>query len=247
MNKYIICVNSSYIRDAQILDQNEWKDIFGPVFLGVIEASNAKEALKLASEEYDYGCDCLEIIKISHDNDKIKDIQPGDKFTVNVEIEGYQVSMTTGWGPFDSIEEAKQVINMGIQDFIEYLEEINFVHSDRTGLIFNLRETIEINGEYFDSDETKLIISKDLKSWRLSDDEELELTDEQLARNDDIDNAIYDMLLVLTEKNEEEFPWNMEHIGNITMMIEDYFEKRNIHIRHPGIITDEDGNQYYAE
>ena len=246
MNKYVVCIKDTCIRDAQILDQNEWKDIFGPVFLGFIEASNEKEALELAAKEYDYGYNCLELIKISSNDNKIKNIRPGDKFNVIVDIKGHQVSMTTGWGPFNSIEEAKQAVNMAIQDFIDYLKEINFTYSDRTGLIFDLRETIEINGEYFDSDEAKLIINNDLKSWEISDNV-LELTDEQLARNDEIDNAVYDMLLVLTEKNEEEFPWNMEHIGNITEMIEEYFEKINIHIRHPGIVTDEEGNQYYTE
>lgn len=42
---------------------------------------------------------------------------------------------------------------------------------------------------------------------------EVELNDEQLARNDEIYNAIYNMCKVLTEN--ENLEWNMNYIGDI--------------------------------
>lgn len=44
------------------------------------------------------------------------------------------------------------------------------------------------------------------------EDEEPEFTDEQLARNDELDNAMYQFLLTLLEKTEDEFEWDMYHI-----------------------------------
>ena len=77
--------------------------------------------------------------------------------------------------------------------------------------------------------------------------EELELTDAQLERNDDIDNAVYQMLLVLLEKTEEEFPWDMYHIGNVTDVIKEYLEGEGLHVRHPAIESCEDGTSKYVE
>ena len=44
---------------------------------------------------------------------------------------------------------------------------------------------------------------------------ELTFTDKQLERLDEIDNTVYEALLILLEKNEDELPWDMELIGNI--------------------------------
>jgi len=77
--------------------------------------------------------------------------------------------------------------------------------------------------------------------------EDIELTKEQLSRNDDIDNTVYQMLLTLLEKSEEEFPWNMGVIGDVTDAIEDVLEKKGYHVRHPGIVHEKDGTQHYEE
>lgn len=73
----------------------------------------------------------------------------------------------------------------------------------------------------------------------------LELNDEQLERNDDIDNAVFACITILAEKDLD---WNMEMIGTVTESIKtDLLKYFNIKVRHPGIITNEDGSQYYAE
>ena len=43
--------------------------------------------------------------------------------------------------------------------------------------------------------------------------EELELTDEQVERMDELDNAAHEYLKVVT--NNPELPWNQEYIGDL--------------------------------
>ena len=74
--------------------------------------------------------------------------------------------------------------------------------------------------------------------------EELELTQEQIERNDEIDNAVHECICILAEKDLE---WDMHIIGNVTETIKIELEKHNIHVRHPGIIMNEDGSEEYAE
>ena len=72
---------------------------------------------------------------------------------------------------------------------------------------------------------------------------DLELTDEMLERNDDIDNAVYDCICVLAEK---ELPWSMEIITKVTETIKAELLKYQIQVRHPSVETKEDGNQIYS-
>jgi hypothetical protein len=72
----------------------------------------------------------------------------------------------------------------------------------------------------------------------------MELNDEQVKRNDEIDNAVHQCLCVLTEK---ELEWDQELIGCTLAAIKTYLIRKGIHIRHPGIVTNEDGTQEYVE
>ena len=76
----------------------------------------------------------------------------------------------------------------------------------------------------------------------------LELTDEMVARNDKIDNGVYDLILTLTEKSSDELEWNMELIGSVTDVITDLlWRKFKLKVRHPAVVTNEDGTQCYSE
>ena len=80
-----------------------------------------------------------------------------------------------------------------------------------------------------------------------NDEQELELTDEMIARNDEIDNAVYQVILTLIEKDENEFPWNMEIIGAVTDAIERVLgDGYNLPVRHPAVVTNHDGTQEYS-
>ena len=74
---------------------------------------------------------------------------------------------------------------------------------------------------------------------------ELELTDKQLERNDDIDNAVFDCICTLTEQPELE--WDMQIIGEVTDSIKLILKTFGLKVRHPGIVTEDDGTQRYEE
>ena len=76
---------------------------------------------------------------------------------------------------------------------------------------------------------------------------ELELTQEMIERNDEIDNAVYDLIVSLSEKNGEELEWSMEIIGAVTDAIKETLAGFNIQVRHPAIVTNEDGTQEYED
>lgn len=76
--------------------------------------------------------------------------------------------------------------------------------------------------------------------------EGLELTDEMIARNDEIDNTVYQCILTLTEKDPEELDWDMAIIGEVTDAIIETLREFGLKVRHPGVVTDLDGSQYYA-
>jgi hypothetical protein len=75
--------------------------------------------------------------------------------------------------------------------------------------------------------------------------EELELTDEMIERNDVIDNAVYACILELAEKDEDELPWSMEIIGDVTDAIKASLLMHKIKVRHPGVVTEANGSQHY--
>lgn len=69
--------------------------------------------------------------------------------------------------------------------------------------------------------------------------EELEFTERQLERIDEVENVVYDCLLVLTEKSESEFPWDMSYIGPVADMICDFLVAQGIPVRYPAMIYDD--------
>ena len=76
---------------------------------------------------------------------------------------------------------------------------------------------------------------------------ELTFTDKQLERLDEVYNTVYESLLVLLEKTEDELPWDMELIGNVADAIAETCESLGHHVRYPSIVTNEDGSQIYEE
>ena len=83
---------------------------------------------------------------------------------------------------------------------------------------------------------------------QVNPNKELELTDEMVARNDEIDNGVYETILMLTEKTSDELPWDMEMIGAVTDAIQDLLWRRyKLSVRHPAVVTYDDGRQEYYE
>jgi len=75
--------------------------------------------------------------------------------------------------------------------------------------------------------------------------DELELTDEMLARNDDIDNAVHKCICTLVEK---EIDWDMEIIGDVTEAIKTVLHNGyGIKVYHPSVIIEKDGTQHYGK
>ena len=76
-------------------------------------------------------------------------------------------------------------------------------------------------------------------------DGEVELNDEQLARNDEIYNAAYDLCKVLLEN--EDMEWDMEYIGAVVEGAICEMLSRGHRVRYPGVLTDENGAQTIEE
>jgi hypothetical protein len=73
---------------------------------------------------------------------------------------------------------------------------------------------------------------------------DLELNDEQLERNDIIDNTVFECIETLAEK---ELDWDMQLIGETTDAIKEVMTDFGIRVRHPGISERDDGTQYIDE
>lgn len=77
--------------------------------------------------------------------------------------------------------------------------------------------------------------------------EELELSDDHIDRLDEIDNAVYQCILVLLGKTEEDFPWDMHYIGEVTDGIVEFLLEKGHRIYRPAIVTEPDGTQHIEE
>jgi hypothetical protein len=73
---------------------------------------------------------------------------------------------------------------------------------------------------------------------------ELEITPEMEERNDEIDNSVFECVSTLSEK---ELEWDMQLIGEVTDAIKSVLERYGITVRHPGVVTEADGSQHYAD
>lgn len=72
----------------------------------------------------------------------------------------------------------------------------------------------------------------------------MQLTNAQIERLDEIDNAVFDCICTLAEQVLE---WDMYLIGEVTDVIKTVLAEQGIHVRHPGILHHEDGTEEYAE
>lgn len=72
-----------------------------------------------------------------------------------------------------------------------------------------------------------------------------ELSGEQVARNDEIYNAVYEMCKVMCEN--EELEWDMHYIGEIAELTANLMVTRGELVRFPAVVTEEDGTQHIEE
>lgn len=75
--------------------------------------------------------------------------------------------------------------------------------------------------------------------------EELELTDEQIARNDEIYGAAYEFCKVMAE--DENLEWNMEILGQLADFTADLLTSHGSRVRYPAVVTEPDGSQHIEE
>lgn len=75
--------------------------------------------------------------------------------------------------------------------------------------------------------------------------EELELTDAQADRNDDIYEAAFAFCKVLTENDNLE--WDMAFLGEIADLAASIMTEQGHKVRFPSVVTEKDGKQYIEE
>lgn len=75
--------------------------------------------------------------------------------------------------------------------------------------------------------------------------EDLELSDEQTARNDEIYNAAYDFCKVMAE--DENLEWNMEILGQLADYAAELLTTHGIRVRYPSVVTEPDGSQHIED
>ena len=76
-------------------------------------------------------------------------------------------------------------------------------------------------------------------------EEEVELNDEQAARNDEVYNGVFDLCRMLSENTELE--WDMSFIGEIADCAASILGRHGIRVHFPAVVTNEDGSQYIEE
>lgn len=83
MKQYVVCMDSSYVRDAQMFDpvglpenemndvdihsetaEDHWHDMEPMPFIGIAQAHDAKEAIRKTAVQYRYDTRCLFAIEI---------------------------------------------------------------------------------------------------------------------------------------------------------------------------------------
>ena len=75
--------------------------------------------------------------------------------------------------------------------------------------------------------------------------EELELSDVQTARNDEIYGAAYEFCKVMAE--DENLEWNMEILGQLADFAADLLTGHGRKVRYPAVVTEPDGSQHIEE
>ena len=96
-----------------------------------------------------------------------------------------------------------------------------------------------------DADDIKLMLNKlasamegVLKGEPDGGDDRSELSLRQIDRLDEIDNAMYRFLLVLLEKDADEFDWDMYHIGEAVDAVQDVMLSHGFDIHRPYVEDD---------
>lgn len=96
-----------------------------------------------------------------------------------------------------------------------------------------------------DADDIKLMLNKlasamddVLKGESDDEDDRAELSPRQIERLDEIDNAMYRFLLVLLEQDEDEFDWDMYHIGEAVDAVQQVMLDHGFDIHRPYIEDD---------
>jgi len=74
-----------------------------------------------------------------------------------------------------------------------------------------------------------------------AEEEEPELSDEQVTRIDEIHNAVYEMCRVMTEN--ESLEWDMAYIGELADYAAELLAAQGYPVRYPAIVEDKDGGQ----
>lgn len=75
--------------------------------------------------------------------------------------------------------------------------------------------------------------------------EDLELSDEQSARNDEIYNAVYEFCKVMAE--DEKLEWNMEILGQLADYAAELLTTHSSRVRYPSVVTEPDGSQHIED
>ena len=75
--------------------------------------------------------------------------------------------------------------------------------------------------------------------------EDMELSEEQSTRVDEIYDAVYEMCKVLTENPD--LKWDMYYIGDIADHAASILCSSGNRVRYPAVVTEDDGKQYTEE
>lgn len=134
-----------------------------------------------------------------------------------------------------------------LEDLREYVENFDVdEHAEmwiesrgKGGCPSSLKELLQ------DAEDIKAMIEELLEKLEHPESEELELSDEQVARNDKIYNAIYDMCKVVAGNDDLE--WDMHYIGEIAELTANLLINRGEKVRFPAVVTDADGKQHIEE
>ena len=103
-----------------------------------------------------------------------------------------------------------------------------------------------------DADDIKLMLNKlasamedVLKGESDDEDDRAELSPRQIERLDEIDNAMYRFLLVLLERDEDEFDWDMYHIGEAVDAVQQVMLDHGFDIHRPYVEDDGEHRTVY--
>lgn len=76
-------------------------------------------------------------------------------------------------------------------------------------------------------------------------EKKLELNDEQVVRNDEIYDTVFELCKVMAENPELE--WDMNFIGEIADYTASTLTRHNIRVHFPAIVTNDDNSQHIEE